>query len=230
MSSVQLVDPLTDGEPHPRMSFSKFAKRLAGYVEKFGRERLILTYAAALGDPDEAIDSEELAKPRTGFYRARIDGMPQRIEAHYTHALDIAPRDPRQSIDSQYQALNETMTVRLGMASQELIEMQARLKTERDLRFAAEDENRIFKRRVEELEAELEAIEQPIFDESMIDCARVLFGDLIEMNDTMEAATEALTAIENNVPVGLFLQEHCPNVILLLAKVAGEPLDNSEAP
>lgn len=222
MPTAEMVNPLTDHERHPRTSFPKFVKSVKAYVERFGKEELLLTYAPGQGDLDEAIDPEELDKPRTGFYRARLKGMPQRIETQYIHSVDVPPKDPRTTIDAAYQALNETLTVRLGLVTQQLMEVEGRLKTERDLRFAAEDELRLAKQRIAELEAALSEVDEPILDESTATLLRAMFGDFLGFDEMKKTASATLDAIDADEHARTIMLEKCPQVLLLLARAAGE--------
>lgn len=220
-----LVDPLLEAQAHPRVSFVKFTKKVKSFVDRHGRDHLILTYCAAQGALDEAIDAEELDKPRTGIYRARVNGYPGKIEAEFTHALDTPPKDPRLTIDSSYQQALETLTVQNSALSTQVIESDARYYKERDLRFAAEEKLRLAERKIVDLEAHIEEHDEPIFDDSMIDLVRTLFGEWMNIEQCIEAASAVLDAIETNDKARNVLLETCPQLVLRLAQAAGEESD-----
>lgn len=229
MTTVEIVNPLCDGEEQPRLSFQLFVRKIKGYVEHFGRETLVLTWRSDLNNPSERIAVEELDKPRSGIFRAQLANDARFVETQYTNSMDTAPRDGRSSIDRSYQELIEMQTVRLSHQTQELVELQAAIKTERQLRFAAEEAERVAQRRIEELEAELEASEETILDASLIELGQKIFGTWMGVNEHAEAAARALDVIEQHPKVVAVLQEETPFVLMLLSEVAGEGDGNDDS-
>ena len=222
MAHTEIVNPLTDNVPHPRISFTMFEKKVRHFVEKHGHANILLTYRAGSGGPDDAIDVDELARPRTGIYRASLPGFSSALEAQFTSALDNPPRDTHQTIDARYQHLLDVQAVNLARYEESNAALEGRLKAERDQRMSAEDQLRIANRRIEELEAELEDRDEPLIDDETAVLLRVLWGDFIGLKELAEQARDLLDAIDENPATGALLLEKCPRVLLLLAQAAGE--------
>ena len=226
-----LSNPLLDGNLLPRQSFHRFAENCKRVAEKYGRTMLLLTFAGN-GAHEEQINVEELEKPRTGLYRARIEGDDRVAEAEFVATSDEPARNGRNFIDRSYQELLETIELKYKITAQENLDLVTRLDQERKLRLAAEDETRVLQRRVEELEAEVEEADEKILDDSMIAMISELFGDFTGSLERSDAARVALDTIEAHPEVARVLEEHVPQVILLLAHAAGESTDDDtpEAP
>lgn len=225
MTAAVVVNPLCDGAAGVRLSFEKFKKRVKAFAEQFGRENVHLTWRADPGSEAEILDLDELEKPRSGIYRSRPTTAPddKYLEATYTASNDLAPRDGRYSLDRGYQELLDTQQHRLSLIERNLLETEARLSDERSKRYAAEDELRLAQRKIDELEALVDELEDqvgPLLDEDTIHLATKLFRSWCDP-ERAKVANSALDALENS-DLGKILVEKHPEIILLLSEIAGD--------
>ncbi|MDC0740136.1 hypothetical protein [Polyangium mundeleinium] len=226
-ASAELANPLLDGNLLPRQSFTRFAENCRHVANTFGQNFLLLTYRRSDGY-EEQINVQELEKPRTGTYRARIKGDDRVAEAEFTAAADTTAHNRANFLDRSYQELIETLEHKYAIRAQENLDLETRLGEERKLRFQAEDAMRLAQRRAAELEAQLEEADDQVLDDSLIELIRGVFGDFTGWLERTEAARTALDVIEAHPEVATALQEQVPEVILLLAHAAGEHTGDDE--
>jgi hypothetical protein len=207
-----------------RDSFKRWAENVR-IAQGKGGDNVVITYDAQDGTGPERIDISELESPKSGIYSASVPGIPGVAECKYIAREDRPPKEPERALYGYMERALETAEARCVRAENQREVAEGKLSVALSEKNHLADENR----RLEEENAALRESQDGIFDESIIELLRVLFGEGIGFADLKKTQQTVWETIEKDPVLSRRMLSKHPEVILRMSAALGIEGDEPDA-